>query len=145
MILPNGNLIESQESMIIGSICNCIEHILFFDEYIELGFEQDQFVADYYTSEHTEAIFTELIHVRLNNIGIDYNNLFIAIQLTMLAEEYYGLEREVYLNRLSKLDIKMYNKCIDLYNQIIDFEIIPEEHNDNQERFNDFILLYISI
>ncbi|MGV6947002.1 hypothetical protein [Sphingobacterium kyonggiense] len=144
LILPNGNLVESQESMIISSICNCVEHILFFDEYIELGFEQDQFVADYYTSEHPEAIFTELAHVRSNDIGINYNNLFIARQLIILAEEYCGLERENHLKRLSNLDLRMYNKGIDLFNHIIDFEIKEEENNDNQVRFNDLILSYIN-
>lgn len=145
LLLSNGNLIENQEAIIVGSICNCIEHILFFDDYIEMGFDQDQFVMDYYTSTHPDGIFHELIYVSSNDVGIDYNQLFLARQFIMLAEEYYGLNRKIVLNKLYALDKESYNRGVDLFNEIIDFEISEEYENDNQERFNEILSRYINL
>src|SRR5690606_18099998 len=50
------NFFESLSQPFIATmaimILNCIEHILFFDDYIELGYSKERFVMDYNNSEY---------------------------------------------------------------------------------------------
>lgn len=43
------------------TLCNTIEHILFFDDFIERGFDPEEFVSDYRTSRHSKKEF-EVYH-----------------------------------------------------------------------------------
>ena len=125
------------------SLLNCIEHILFFDDFLDMGFTSNQFVMDYDTSSYTEANF---LSVKLAKNGSDknlYTVYFLSTQITMYSEEYSGQDRTAFLQKLKNIDPKMFSVGLKLYGEIIDFEIKESKHNDNQGRFNKMILQYL--
>lgn len=121
------------------NLLNNIEHIFFFDDYIELGFEKEDFVMDFATSTFNDAHFKSLDLARNLADQTLYSVYFLSMQITMYAEDYYGLKRNKDLNDLNKYDPKLFLKGNHFFNEIIDFEIKESQINNNQERFNALI------
>jgi len=135
-----------KSSYIVSSIVNLlnnIEHILFLDEFIDLGFNESEFTMDYHTSKYTDQNFKSLTIAKKSGDEILYKVYFLSMQMTMMSEEYYGLNRDIHLNRMKCFDTNLFNEGILFYNDIIDFEINTNINNDNQERFDLIILKYL--
>ncbi len=138
VLLPNGQLSNSLRGQCVGSICNNIEHILFFDDFIELGFNANQFVMDYDSSNYPETVFKTISQLK-NDSDELYQIFFFSTQITMLAEKYYGLQRNNVLLRLKKTDKRLYEKGISIYHEILDFNIYTDVDNNNQDYLNQIL------
>lgn len=122
----------------VGSICNNIEHILFFDDFIDLGFKASEFVMDYNSSNYPDSVFKTISRLKSDSEEL-YQLVFLSAQITMLAEKYYGLQRNNLLLKLQKIDKALFQKGISIYNEILDFDIYTDDKNDNQDRINKIL------
>lgn len=125
------------------TLCNTMEHILFFDDFIDMGFNAEEFVSDYISSIHTKDEF-ELFTGMYNNVSTRKGSIlyYYALMFTLLSEKYMGLSRNVELNKALKLDRSLYYRCMDFYEFILDFDLSASE---KQIIFNDILGKHIKL
>ncbi len=90
----------------LTNLLNVIEHILFFDDFIRMGFKANQFVMDYDSPKYHDSHFKSIVLARNKLVKKMYSVYYLSIQMVMLSEEYYGLDRSTYLDRLRNMDHK---------------------------------------
>ncbi|OYD41160.1 hypothetical protein [Sphingobacterium cellulitidis] len=124
-----------------STICNCVEHVLFFDDFIELGYSNHEFTMDYNNSEYNLNTLKKLY----SDISAAQPKPIIELFLTyaywtLKNEEYMGVDRIKDLIWLKKTDPFVFAKCEKMFDEIIDFDL---DSSTVQEDFNKLIAKYL--
>lgn len=104
-------------------ILNCIEHVLFFDDFIDMGFNKHEFTMDYHTSVIDVEQLEELIKQSKQFDKSIQVLMFYSIYWTVKNEEYIGHDREDALRLLRSLSPILFSKCNSMYDSIIDLDL----------------------
>lgn len=118
------------------TILNCIEHVLFFDEFVELGYRKEEFVMDYNNSEYELTMLKKLY----SQIKSSKNRSLVELcytyaYWTLKNEEYMGVNRYTDLSWLKKTNPTLFLKCENMFDNIIEFDL------DSPTVQDDFITL----
>ncbi|UXD67820.1 hypothetical protein MUK51_11330 [Sphingobacterium faecium] len=123
------------------TICNCIEHVLFFDDFVEMGYPEETFVMDYNNQEYN---INEAIKIYSDVKALDDQAILklviFYLYWTFKNEEYMGIDRTLSLNWLKKVESKLLTSCNKMYEEIISLDL---ESADVQNRFNVLISKYL--
>ncbi|UIR56702.1 hypothetical protein LZQ00_02535 [Sphingobacterium sp. SRCM116780] len=123
------------------TICNCIEHVLFFDDFVEMGYPRETFVMDYDNQEYNidQAIKMYSDIKTLNDQAI-LKLVIFYLYWTFKNEEYMGIDRASSLDWLKKVESKLLISCNRMYDEIISFDL---ESTNVQNRFNVLVSKYL--
>lgn len=123
------------------TICNCVEHILFFDDFVDLGYSPISFVMDYNNQEYDLNTLKTLF----KNVEGDRDKSVLKLMVfyafwTLKNEEYMGVNRDESLNWLQKNYSLFFSSCEQMFDNIIDFDL---ESKNIEESFNDLMSKYL--
>lgn len=119
LIILGSDPLQNFKSQVIYNLLNNIEHILFINEYRGLGFLEEEFIADYYTSTYNDALFGQLIHFKSDPfLSSFYKTLFLSMAVTMLLEKEININRDNFLQRMYEIDPYIYMEAELFFNQI---------------------------
>lgn len=108
-------------------ICNCIEHVLFFDDYLEMGFEKNEFTMDYlYTKIDLDELAS--LYKSYSSLGKSIEKLFFySLYWTIKSEEYIGHLRDKELHWLYCKSPISYRNCENMFYEIIDLDLFSDK------------------
>ncbi|MDO9154944.1 MAG: hypothetical protein Q7U47_14755, partial [Paludibacter sp.] len=97
-------------------IGNVLQHIRFYDLFLELGFEKTKFIADYNVHKCTEAELSslEMLYRNLNYLCLD---TLVGKLFAVLCDPNPELDYSLAKVRLRKLDAKLYRIVSNLVEQ----------------------------
>lgn len=112
------------------NLINNIEHILFYDEFIDLGFDSKMFVEGISNKKQLTEQLNNYDLLKTNQDLCRPNLYFASLYFTLKAEEYYGNKRFEYLDKLRKLNKTYCTKCEKTYSYFIELDL---ENNPQYE------------
>lgn len=111
-----------EEVRIVYNLCNNLEHILMFDEFIYLGFEKTAFVEGLSGKKQLEQQI-EIYHDLVTKPDFCNPTLyFVSLYVTIKSEQYCGQKREYFLEKLRRKNPGLHKKCENLYNDILNMD-----------------------
>lgn len=124
------------------TILNCIEHVLFFDDFIDMGYKKEEFVMDYANSEYN-LINLKKAYSDLQSFsdGQHIIDLFLYyVYWTLKNEEYMGVDRNKDFLWLKSSNPLIFAKCERMFDEIVDFDL---ESTSVQKDFNQLLSKYL--
>gem|GEM_PF-2642192 len=125
----------------VATIGNCIEHVLFFDEYISLGYDKENFVMDYNNSRY-DISQLQFLYYEINSLrNNDLMNLFISYAYwTLKNDEYMGVDRDRDLFWLRGSAPLRYDEMETMFADVIAFKF---DSSTVQNDFNRMMAKYL--
>lgn len=127
-------------STLVVGICNCIEHVLIFDRFIDLGYKDFEFTMDYFTSIENINKAKEVYDFANSSRKEMFHLTIFSLYWTFKNEEYIGKDRLKSLSWLKKLQPSLYSKCESMYSDIIDLDL---DSDNVQLEFNSLAKKYL--
>ena len=125
-LLNNGN---------VDNIVNACEHVIFFPDYLEMGFREEDSFEEYELSEETSNLLTFLFEHGLKLGGrYDLDRVYQYLGLGFSLYFYPNEERfQAEVSMLGQLDRGLFSKLRILREACTDMEVVPE----NREYLSD--------
>lgn len=123
------------------TICNCIEHVLFFNDFVDLGYPKESFVKDYNNQEYNINLAIK-IYSDVKTVGDSEILKLVVFYLfwTFKSEEYMGIDRTTSLDFLKNNEFELFKSCNRMFDEIISFDL---EGQNVQARYNKLVDKYL--
>lgn len=125
-----------------STISNCIEHVLFFNEFIEMGFNKEDFIMDYNNHPFGISRLQQQFNQLYNTNDPELRALFISFCYWILKSgEYIGEDRKRDLELLKVEAPQRFQEMEYMFLEVLDFKF---NSNNIQEDFNKLVSKYIN-
>lgn len=135
------NICKATEGLLTNAdqIVNGCEHYIFFPEYLDMGYAEDESFEEYQLSAESQQLLDSLCqHGLKSGLHYDVNKVFQFLSLSFTFCLYPNDERFVSeKERLKNLDKVLFSK-VDKLRDDCDLEIIPENRQFLQDAYREF-------
>lgn len=102
---------------LIEHIGNCLDHVKMLPLYLELGFEREKFISDFYFYKCTETEINELerYYRVFNKINTNAVDTYIGRLVSIIADPNDDFNYDNYLYRLKNIDSKLFLTIYNLF------------------------------
>ena len=123
-----------------AQIVNACEHVIFFPDYLGMGYREEDSFEEYNLSEETRNNLEFLCnHGLKQGCNYDINRVLQFLGLAFSLRFYPNEDRFTgELDRLKRLDRALYSKVERLWDDCMDIEIIPEDSALLQNAYRNF-------